>query len=98
MKDVTRVVNLSLLDPEIGDHKLIVCTINVNSLNPPPVSVIKRCWKSYIKNLLHAGLATCDLNVDMNNVQEFWNHMENELTKKWKLQIRQLSKFVLLKH
>ena len=79
IKDVTRVVNLSLLDPEIGDHKLIVCTINMNSINPPPTTVIKRCWKTYNKDKLNAGLATCDFDVDINDVQGFWNHIENEL-------------------
>ena len=67
------------MDPEIGDYKLIVCTINMNSLNPPPVSVIKRCWKSYNKDILNAGLASCDFNVDINDVKGFWNHIENEL-------------------
>ena len=78
-RDITKVVNLTFTDPEIGDHKLIVCTINVTSINSPPKSVIKQCSKNYNKNVLCSGLAMCDFNVNIGDVQDYWNHMENNL-------------------
>ena len=74
-------MNLKLIDPEIGDHKLIVCTINVNPINSPPKTVIKRCWKNYNKNTLCNDLAMCIFDVNINDVQGMWNHIENELIK-----------------
>ena len=77
IKDVTLITNLTSITPEIGDHKLI--TFEINSDQPVLKSTIKRDWRFYNKDLLISNLANQNFNMEVNDVQQFWNQMENKI-------------------
>ena len=43
------------------------------------VEPIKNDWLEYYQELLNEKLATADWNIDVNDVQEYWNLFENLL-------------------
>ena len=75
--DKSLINNLQGVETEIGDHKCITFTIN-----EPPIKIpctLKRDWRMYTKNALEQKLSQCKFEMDITNVQEFWNSFENNL-------------------
>jgi hypothetical protein len=45
----------------------------------PPINCIKRDWRKYSKENLSSALSMLDWNINIENVQEYWNVFENML-------------------
>ena len=77
MKDTTIMKSLTHITPAIGDHKMIILTLL--ETREPPIKSLKRNWKQYSKELLVNKLSACTFDYNINSVQQFWNHLENEI-------------------
>ena len=75
--DATLVEGLTMINPAVGDHKLI--KLNLSSTRQTPKIKIKRDWRHYSKESLLRGLHSCNFDVEINDVQQLWNNMENEI-------------------
>ena len=77
INDVTLIKNLESISPEVGDHRLVMCTI----ISDPPVvkSVIKRNWRLYNDSILIQKLKDQNFTSQTDDVQQFWNQMEYKL-------------------
>ena len=77
INDITLLSNLDSITPEVGDHKLVMCTVKSD---PPTVKpVIKRSWKYYNQIILIENLRAQNFNFETLDVQQFWNQMENKI-------------------
>ena len=79
IKDVTQVEGLAVTSPEVGDHKLI--KFGIASTRHIPKTMMRRSWRSYSKDSLNEGLTACNFDLGINDVQQLWNNMENEIIK-----------------
>ena len=68
---------ISPINTEIGDHKLITCKIVGKHIEPK--LIYKRDWRYYSKEKLVELLSTISFNMNLDCVQETWNRFENEL-------------------
>ena len=75
--DPTLVTEIYSKDSLIGDHKLII--ISIQSIQKQPKVVIKRSWKNYSKDILLAELAELSFDPEPNDPQNYWNMMEYKL-------------------
>ena len=41
--------------------------------------IISRDWRSYSKDILNAKLSSTEWNIDIDDVQNYWNAFENRL-------------------
>ena len=70
LKDITPI------DTEIGDHKLI--KFNIAGKKENCKTVYKRDWRNYNKQNLVDLLSEIDFNMNLDCVQETWNRFENK--------------------
>ena len=77
INDITKFVNVTGIVTEIGDHKLITCSLNTTI--PPIKPIYKRCWKNYENSSLLEELSLCRFEMDIEDVQQLWNNMENKI-------------------
>ena len=79
IKDPTILCDLGSIDPFFGDHVLVEFKVAHKSCESEIVTC--RDWRNYSKELLYEMLRNIDWEVDIDNVQEFWNVFENKLIK-----------------
>ena len=77
IKDPTQITNLNSINPIIGDHHMIMFTLN--EIPNPPKETIKRNWKYYSKEKLLQKLALTTFDTSSDDVQSLWNHFEMTL-------------------
>ena len=77
IKDPTIVNNLRSIDMLFGDHVLVEFNVVYHKTDREIVKC--RDWRKYSKESLIAKLSTIDWNIDIDNVQEFWNSFEKKL-------------------
>ena len=77
VKDTTKIVAIENIDPEIGDHKIIIMELSDAAVTPS--KIIKRSWKNYSCDKLNEGLSGCVFDYSITNVQHFWNNLENQI-------------------
>ena len=75
--DVTNISNLNFHTPNFGDHFIVTFDIIMNK--NPPITSIQRDWRQYSKNKLCDMLSILDWNINVDDVQEYWNIFENML-------------------
>ena len=68
--------DLGSIDPFFGDHVLVEFKVAHNSCKNEIVTC--RDWRNYSKELLYEMLRSIDWEVNIDNVQEFWNVFENK--------------------
>ena len=71
------ITNLTSTVTDIGDHKLISCSIRV--VKAAKKIIVKRDWRHYTKEKLVNKLRNVDFETNINNVQETWNRFENKI-------------------
>ena len=79
VKDPTIVNNLKCTNPYFGDHVLVEFVVNSSKIKNVPI--VFRDWCNYSKELLNDKLSSVDWNINIDDVQEFWNRFENMLIK-----------------
>ena len=77
LKDPTSVSNLTSSKPFFGDHSLISFQIATSALQES--NVYKRNWKNYSKALLVQNLTMVNWNIEVDDVQSYWNTFESNL-------------------
>ena len=79
IKNPTIVNNLRSLDPFFGDHMLVEFEVTYHIIK----NEITMCrdWRKYSKDVLNEKLSNIDWNIKIDNVQEYWNVLENKLIK-----------------
>jgi hypothetical protein len=75
--DCTQISNINSIKPTFGDHMLVSFEIKLSK--NPPINCIKRDWRKYSKENLSSALSMLDWNINIENVQEYWNVFENML-------------------
>ena len=77
IKEPTLVSNLKYVNPFFGDHVLVEFIIDAKKCE----AVLKKCrdWRNYSKDLLNTKLAGVDWNINISDVQQYWNMFENLL-------------------
>ena len=76
-QDKTSINNLRGIVTEIGDHKCITFTVGGPDGKIPVI--MKRDWRKYTKQLLEIKLSECNFEMQINNVQDYWNSLETKL-------------------
>ena len=79
IKDPTIINNLGSVNPSFGDHVLV--EFNVVYRKSKSETVTCRDWRKYSKDVSMERLRDIDWNSNIDNVQEFWNALENKLIK-----------------
>ena len=79
VKDPMLVSNVNCVNPFFGDHVLVEFLVNVKKCKTN--ANICRDWRKYSKELLNVKLAEVDWNIQIDDVQEFWNAFESLLIK-----------------
>ena len=69
--------NLYNLKPIFGDHQMLI--FNIIGHTAKQIPTIRRSWMNYTKANLCAKLAQVDWNINIDDVQGFWNSFENKL-------------------
>ena len=77
IRDPTVISNLKFINLFFGDHKLIEFTVNAKKTEA--VILKRRDWRFYSKEILNEKLATINWSIDIDEVQEYWNVIENKL-------------------
>ena len=77
INDPTIVNNLGSVDPFFGDHVLVEFNFVYHKTKNETVK--SRDWRNYSKEALNEKLRSVDWNINIDNVQEFWNVFENNL-------------------
>ena len=77
LKDPTSVSNLTSSKPFFGDHSLISFQIATSALQES--NVYKRNWKNYSKAVLVQNLTMVNWNIEVDDVQSYWNTFESNL-------------------
>ena len=67
--------NCTSVNPPFGDHVMVTFDLNIGT-NTPEHS-IHRDWRFYTSQTLILHLSKVDLHVDCNDVQQYWNILEN---------------------
>ena len=75
VNDITKLINVTGIETEIGDHKLVTCSFHTTI--PVTKPVFKRCWKDYSRAKLLDELSRCKFDLDIDEVQQLWNNIEN---------------------
>ena len=75
--DCTNISSINSIKPTFGDHLLVSFAINFTK--NPPITCTKRDWRKYSKENLLSALSVLDWNIQIENVQDFWNVFENML-------------------
>ena len=70
---------LKIIEPFIGDHVLIEFFINVTSIKIETIK--RRDWCNYSYELLNARLEIVNRNIEIDDVQQYWNVFENLLAR-----------------
>ena len=73
----TSISNISSIMPLFGDHRLI--TFCINEAKPKPFVNFRRDWRKYSKEHLCNELSLIDWNLNIDDVQGFWNALEAKL-------------------
>ena len=79
VKDPTLVQNITSLEPLFGDHMLV--SFSIDGTKEDPVVTKRRDWRRYSKEWLNDELKKVDWNINIDDVQQYWNAFENELIK-----------------
>ena len=79
VKNPLNVTKLGSIDPLFGDHVLVEFVIIAEKVKNVPSMC--RDWSNYSVNLLNEKLSSVDWNIDIEDVQDFWNVFENKLIK-----------------
>ena len=77
VKDPTVITNLKSTDPFFGDNVMVELSINANKIVNEAIN--RRDWRNYFKDILNARSANVNWNINMNDVQQYWNVFENLL-------------------
>ena len=75
--DITIIYNLHSITPYMGDHSIIIFSINEKVTLPEPAW--RQNWKNYNPDMLNSRLAILDWDIEANNVQDFWDALEHKL-------------------
>ena len=77
LSDITKMVAVTNIIPEIGDHKLIILETSDKLVEPKKLK--KRNWREYSVELLTTELSKCSFDYSITNVQQYWNSLENKI-------------------
>ena len=77
VKDPTTLSDITFSNPCFGDHVLI--EFKVNAWPKKRHSIKQRDWRNYSKERLTHMLSRIDWNIDIIDVQQYWNVFENKL-------------------
>ena len=77
VKDPVTIRNLGFIRPHFGDHLLVEFCVK-GSKNKPKVE-LRRDWRRYSGDLLNTKLNEVDWEIDIDEVQEYWNVFESKL-------------------
>ena len=77
VKDPVTIRNLGFIRPHFGDHLLVEFCVK-GSKNKPKVE-LRRDWRRYSGDLLNTKLNGVDWEIDIDEVQEYWNVFESKL-------------------
>ena len=77
IKDPTIVNHLGSVDPLFGD--LVLVEFNAVYHKTKNETVKSRDWRNFSKEVLNEKLSSMDWNINIDNMQEFWNVFENNL-------------------
>ena len=79
IKDPTVITNIDYVKPFFGDHVLVEFIVD-SKLNVVTENIC-RDWRNYSKDLLCDKLSSINWDIDVCEVQQFWNIFENLLIK-----------------
>ena len=76
--DSTDIANIYKRDPIFGDHSLIIVELRTEA-KKVQITKLDRDWRNYSQQTLNDSLEAINWQIDISDVQNFWNAFEQDL-------------------